>query len=295
MRRGKWWEMFNDPELNALEEQIDATNQSIAQAYQNYMAARALVDEARSQRFPTVTTTPSVSRSRSSATLGAGTVSAVRRQGSEGTAGTAAAGSVGSHHRSKWIVSNQASNFVSLREPCLGAGSVGRIRNTINQSRYAPQVSAADLENVRLSQQLERLRSCISNCAARTRCGRCWMKPWLQTGRRSTTRARSTRRELATGFSVVEAQGALPTAEATAIGVGLARAQSEHAIAASWQAAAEFSLGRDRSLRSPGCSAWHSFRTARRRPDIAAAERFMAKPTRKSGLPTRLLSTARSC
>jgi outer membrane protein TolC len=31
--RGKWWEIFNDPELNALEEQLDINNQNIKQFF----------------------------------------------------------------------------------------------------------------------------------------------------------------------------------------------------------------------------------------------------------------------
>ena len=51
--RGKWWEIFNDPELNALEEQLDINNQNIKQFFENFMEARAIVREARSQYFPT--------------------------------------------------------------------------------------------------------------------------------------------------------------------------------------------------------------------------------------------------
>ena len=131
MRRGKWWEMFNDPELNALEEQIDANNQSIAQAYENYMAARALVREARAAAVPDGHDVPNVSR-----------VPPPRRRWAPARWRCSGGGSSG-----------QASNFYSLPgdvswEPDLW----GRIRNTINQNRYAAQVSAADLENVRLSQ-----------------------------------------------------------------------------------------------------------------------------------------------
>src|ERR1700684_1241863 len=67
--RGKWWEIFNDPELNALEEQLDINNQNIKQYFENYMEARALVREARSQYFPTLTATPSVTHSRASANV----------------------------------------------------------------------------------------------------------------------------------------------------------------------------------------------------------------------------------
>src|SRR5580704_8371667 len=62
--RGKWWEIFNDPELNALEEQLDISNQNIKQYFENFMEARAIVREARSQYFPTLAAVPSVTHSR---------------------------------------------------------------------------------------------------------------------------------------------------------------------------------------------------------------------------------------
>jgi len=58
---GKWWELFQDPQLNALEEHIDVGNQNIADAAASCAAARAAVRETRSQYFPTLTTTPSMS------------------------------------------------------------------------------------------------------------------------------------------------------------------------------------------------------------------------------------------
>jgi outer membrane protein TolC len=41
MLRGKWWEIFKNTELNALEEQLNIDNQNIKQAYQNFLVARA--------------------------------------------------------------------------------------------------------------------------------------------------------------------------------------------------------------------------------------------------------------
>src|ERR1700723_3086712 len=67
--RGKWWEIFNDPELNALEEQLDINNQNIKQFFENFMEARAIVREARSQYFLTLTAAPSIGHSRASANL----------------------------------------------------------------------------------------------------------------------------------------------------------------------------------------------------------------------------------
>src|ERR1700742_1815782 len=50
--KGKWWEVFNEPELNALEEQLNVNNQTLAQSFQNFLAARAQVNEARASYFP---------------------------------------------------------------------------------------------------------------------------------------------------------------------------------------------------------------------------------------------------
>src|ERR1700761_7487782 len=64
--RGKWWEIFNDPQLNALEEKVNISNQNIAAAAASFMAARAQVKEARAQLFPTVTANPSINVQRPS-------------------------------------------------------------------------------------------------------------------------------------------------------------------------------------------------------------------------------------
>src|ERR1041385_5136840 len=77
--RGKWWEMFNDPQLNNLEEQLSTANQNIALADANFRAARALVKESRSQYFPTITTSPSIIVSRQSGATSSN-FSAGRRQ-----------------------------------------------------------------------------------------------------------------------------------------------------------------------------------------------------------------------
>src|SRR5579863_4444795 len=69
--KGKWWEIYNDPQLNALEEQVSISNQNVLQAEAQYRAARAEVQIARSALFPTVTAGPSAS-----AAQGTGGVSA---------------------------------------------------------------------------------------------------------------------------------------------------------------------------------------------------------------------------
>jgi NodT family efflux transporter outer membrane factor (OMF) lipoprotein len=260
--RGKWWEVFGDPELTGLAEQLEVNNQNVAQAYENYMAARALALQARAQRFPIVTTGPSVTRSSSSSTFGAGTRT---------TPGTGTGSAV---------------TFFSLPldvswEPDLW----GRIRNTINQFRYAAQVSAADLENVRLSQQStlaqlffqlrgqDALQQVLDELVAADRKSVDYARAQYETG-------------IGTRISLVEAQNALETAEATAIGVGLARAQFEHAIAVLLgKPPAEFSLlPRPLDAVPPDVPPGIPSELLERRPDIAAAERLMAEANAQLGL-----------
>src|SRR3984893_13907515 len=64
--KGNWWEIFNDAQLNALEEQVNVSNQNIAAAAANFLAARALVRQTRAQYYPTVTANPTITNSRPS-------------------------------------------------------------------------------------------------------------------------------------------------------------------------------------------------------------------------------------
>src|SRR6267154_3013898 len=63
--RGKWWEIYEEPELNALEEQLNVSDQNIARSFENFMAARAQVRQARSFYYPTLGVGPSYARMRS--------------------------------------------------------------------------------------------------------------------------------------------------------------------------------------------------------------------------------------
>ena len=61
MLRGKWWEIFGDPELNALEEQVTVSNQDLKAAEARFREARALVRFNRASEFPTISVGPSAS------------------------------------------------------------------------------------------------------------------------------------------------------------------------------------------------------------------------------------------
>src|SRR5580658_196979 len=67
MIKGKWWEIYNDPQLNQLEERIAAYNQGLRQALETYLAARDQVKVARSALFPTLSAGPSVTHYKNSA------------------------------------------------------------------------------------------------------------------------------------------------------------------------------------------------------------------------------------
>ena len=59
MLKGKWWEIYQDPQLNRLEERIDPNNVQLRQAMETYLAARDQVAAARANLYPTLSAGPS--------------------------------------------------------------------------------------------------------------------------------------------------------------------------------------------------------------------------------------------
>src|SRR5208337_4622477 len=123
---GKWWEIFGDPQLNALEDQVRISNQNVASAFANFMAARAIVREARAQYFPTLTVGPSATRQRTAVATTNGN-----------TTGT--------------TFNEFSLPFDASWTPDL----FGRVRNTVRANVANAQASAADLENTLLTAQAE--------------------------------------------------------------------------------------------------------------------------------------------
>ena len=140
--RGKWWEIFNDSQLNVLEEKVNVSNQNIAAAAASFLAARALVKEARSQLFPTVTTNPVITVQRPSSTVSGGGTGGSRSGSGTGTSSTSSA---------RGTFTDYTLPFDATWQPDL----FGRIRNTVSSAAYGAQASAADLENTRLTVQAE--------------------------------------------------------------------------------------------------------------------------------------------
>jgi NodT family efflux transporter outer membrane factor (OMF) lipoprotein len=258
MLRGKWWEIYNDPELNALEDQLNINNQTIKQFFENFMEARTLIAQARSQLFPTLTTAPSYSRSRSSSNLGSSTVANPGHESSVGTLGLDAS----------W-------------EPDLW----GKVRNTIHEQQYNAQLSAADLENERLTEQ-----ATLAVTFFEIR-GQDALRNVLDDTVVADTKAlERTQSAYETGvddkISVVEAQNTLQNAQATATNLGVARAQFEHAIALLVGAnASSFSIPvKPVTATPPPIPIGLPSQLLERRPDIAAAERSMAAANAEIGI-----------
>jgi NodT family efflux transporter outer membrane factor (OMF) lipoprotein len=262
--RGKWWEIFNDAELNALEEQLDINNQNIKQSFENFMEARAIVREARSQYFPTLTTTPSFSRSRTSGNLSTTPVIT-------GGGGTAP---------------QLQSTVHSLPLDASWAPDLwGKVRNTVRQSQHAAQVSAADLENERLTEQAS-----LAQFFFEIRGQDQLQKIFNETVEADQKALNLTRALYETGIddqiSVVEAETTLQSAQAGATNVGIARAQFEHAIAVLvGKTATNFSIPVKPMITAPPpIPVGVPSELLERRPDVAAAERTMAEANAAIGI-----------
>jgi NodT family efflux transporter outer membrane factor (OMF) lipoprotein len=258
MLKGKWWEIYQDTELNALEEKLTIDNQTIKQYFANFMEARTLVAEARAQLYPTVAAGPNYSRSRASANQ--------TNTPSASTGRTTSLGSLGLD--ASW-------------EPDLW----GRVRNQIKAQQYNAQVSAADLENVRLSEQAS-----LAEYFFEIRGQDALAAIYQQTVADDQKAVELTRSEYETGvgdeISVVEAQNTLQNAQSALTNLGVARAQYEHAIAVlTGSDPSAFSIAvKALSAVPPAVPIGVPSQLLERRPDIAASERVMAAANAEIGV-----------
>src|SRR5580658_9455166 len=67
MIKGKWWEIYNDPQLNQLEERIAGYNQGLRQALETYKAATEQITIARADLYPTLSAGPGFTHIKASA------------------------------------------------------------------------------------------------------------------------------------------------------------------------------------------------------------------------------------
>jgi NodT family efflux transporter outer membrane factor (OMF) lipoprotein len=273
--KGKWWEIFNEPELNALEEQLDINNQNIKQYFENFMAARTQVRQAKASYYPTVTTDPSYSRQKSPGTLrnsGVTTGSATGGTGTGGSTGTTTTTGISTN-------SGTTSTVLSLPfdvswEPDLW----GKIRNTVSEYQFATQVSAADLENERLTEQAD-----LAEYYFELRGQDALEDVYHKTLVADQASLDLTKTLFDTGIdsdeSVAQAEVTLENAQEAETGAATNRAIYEHAIATLiGKPASTFSLPvKALTTPVPAIPIGVPSQLLQRRPDIAAAERTMAE------------------
>lgn len=252
--RGKWWEAFHDTQLNALEDQLNTSNQSIAAAAASFVEARTLVRQAKSQYLPTVTAGATITNSRLS------------------NFGPYAAGVT---------YSTFSLPFDASWEPDLW----GRVRHSVEANTYAAQSSAADLQNVRLTAQAElavdyyqlRTQDALKRLFDAT--------VFVYTDSVRLTRAQY-RGGLGTDEAVAQAEAQLQSTEAQDINIETARAQYEHAVAVLvGKNPSSFELQTEElSADPPEVPLALPSTLLERRPDIAAAERLVAQANAEIGM-----------
>jgi NodT family efflux transporter outer membrane factor (OMF) lipoprotein len=258
--RGKWWEIYNEPELNALEEQLNIDNQNIRVSFENFMAARALVREARSQYFPTVSIGPAYSRSQASSSVNNGAVNST------------AAG-------------KQSQIFALPADVSWAPDLWDKVRNTVRANQYNAQLSAADLENERLTEQAS-----LAEYFFEIRGQDALQQILDETVAADKKAVDSEQARYDTGvddqISLVEAQTTLASAQSSATNLGIARAQFEHAIAMLvGKPASSFSIPVKPVLTAPPpIPVGLPSQLLERRPDIAGAERTMASANAQIGV-----------
>ncbi len=259
--KGDWWTLFDDPQLNALEAQIDPANETLKQAEANFRAARAAVRFNRASEAPTIGVAP--------------TVGAVRDSSNQPYFNTAYA-------------NNGEGNFILPLDLNYEIDLWGRIRRTVAQAREQAQASAADLETSRLSLHAELAFDYFDLRSADAQ-----HKLLDDTVKAFQSALQLTEDRYNGGASplsdVTQARTQLQAAQVQATDVDIQRASYEHAIAVLvGKAPAEFTLAPDPITVStptiPAIPGILPSQLLERRPDIASYERSMAAANEQIGI-----------
>ena len=243
MIKGEWWKIFNDPRLDALENEVNISNQNIAQAQAQYAQAIALVRASKSSFFPVVSVNSSYTRSH--------TASGASKRATSQT-----------------LLNADVSWELDLW---------GRIRRTMEANRANAMAYAADLENARLSAQAQLAQDYFQLCSLDSQ-----KKLLNDTEGIYRKFLVLTKNRYAGGVvaqvDVLQAQTQLEATRAQEIDIGVARCALEHAIALLLgKPASDFSipsLSLPDTVPTPPASL--PSQILERRPDIAAAERRVA-------------------
>ncbi|MGC1463247.1 MAG: efflux transporter outer membrane subunit [Terracidiphilus sp.] len=255
MLRGKWWEIYQDPQLNQLEDRIADNNPGLRQALETYLAARDQVSAVRASLFPTLSGNLSISRDR---------ISANRPLAS------------GVTDYNDFVIGGQAS-----WEPDFW----GRIRRSVEAARENAQANAADTANIDLSLHAEMASDYFQLCGLDAQ-----KKLLTDTSSDLENQLDLTQRRLnggvATGADVAQARTQLETVRAQLVGIDVARAQFEHAIGTIANLnLSDFNIPPSPlDLALPKVPVGVPSQLLQRRPDIAASERRTAAANEQIGI-----------
>lgn len=256
--KGEWWELYNDPQLNVLEEKVAVSNQTLKASMEQYFEARDQIRVARANYYPTLSAGPSVSRTRLSY----------------------------NQPQTKSTVTNfQYNTFALEGQVSWQPDFWGAVRRSVEEARANAQASAADLANVALSLQAELAADYFEMRGLDAQQELLNNTVKADTDFLQLTQVRF-KGGVATDVDVAQAETQLETVRAQAIDVGVARAQFEHAIAMlTGQPASTFSLAAaPLTLTPPAIPAGVPSELLERRPDIAAAERSAAASNAQIGI-----------
>lgn len=253
---GNWWEIFHDSQLNALEEQIDVSNQNLKAAVAQYQEARAALRYSRADYYPTITTDPSATRERYSANRPA----------------SAAHG----------ITFNDFALPLNLSYQ---VNAWGRVSRNVESYREQAQASAADLAVVNLTLHADLAVDYFAARAldAEEKLLKDTVGQYEQALKLNEDRYSG---GLASEVEVEQARTILETTRAQLVDVGVARAQYEHAAAVLvGKTPGDFTLPPlPLTTPPPPIPVGVPSELLERRPDIAAAERRVASANAQVGL-----------
>jgi NodT family efflux transporter outer membrane factor (OMF) lipoprotein len=255
---GSWWQIFQDQHLNALEDQINVSNQNLKAAEAQYTQARAVLRYYRADYYPSI------------------------------SAGAAATRARISNNRPPGHLSSNGATYNDYQIPAELSYELdvwGRVRKTVESQREQAQASAADLATVNLSlhAQLAMYYFQARSLDAQEQLLNSTVTQYEQAYQLTDSRFKG---GLASEVEVQQASTQLETTRAQAIDVGVLRAQYEHAIATLiGKPASSFHLS-PLPLTSPPplIPLELPSELLERRPDIAAAERRMAAANAQIGV-----------
>jgi NodT family efflux transporter outer membrane factor (OMF) lipoprotein len=259
LERGQWWELYRDPQLNALVARLDAGNQTVAQYEAQYRQAQALVQSARGAFFPSVG-------------LNLGKTRAAQGSGSSGSSLSNASSGIRNTYNAQLGVSWEADLW-------------GKLRRGLEADTANAGASQADLAAMRLSLQSQLVQNYLQLRVLDAQ--KRLLQATVDTYRRSLTLTQNQYRAGVAGSdAIAQARTQLKTTEAELVDLQWQRAQLENAIAVLVGVPpADFSLAEASEVPPlPVVPVQVPSHWLERRPDIAAAERTVIAANAQIGV-----------